>query len=402
MKKPVRLAPLLLAACALALALPDFAGAIPAFARRHKISCNTCHAPFPRLKEYGDEYAGNGFVIPEEERARDYVSEGDALLWLNRDFPVAVRFDAYAVFEEDEEVENDLQTPWGLKLLSGGAVYKNIGYYFYFYMSERGEVAGIEDAYIHFNDIAGSGLDLMVGQFQTSDPLMKRELRLTFEDYEVYRTRVGFSGINLTYDRGLMAAYGIEQTGTDLVAMVVNGNGKPEADESKKFDNDKHKNFGFRALQGIGENLSIGGFVYYGKEEFAGERTEGTAYEANEVTYWGPDIQIAAGPVAFTGQYLVRRDTNPSFASKAPDDVRDLDTDGIVAELVLAPYGDRSRTYYTVLYNRVETDCCRGDYETAAACATFLIARNLRLLAEYTYDFEGERSRAVAGILSAF
>ena len=73
------------------------AGAIPAFARRYKLSCTTCHAPFPKLKPYGAEFAGNGFIIPEEEKERDYVTAGDALLWLNRDFPVAVRFDAFGV-----------------------------------------------------------------------------------------------------------------------------------------------------------------------------------------------------------------------------------------------------------------------------------------------------------------
>ena len=59
---------------------PDDAEAIPAFARRYKMSCTTCHAPFPRLKAYGEEFAGNGFVIPEEEKDRDYVSAGDDLL----------------------------------------------------------------------------------------------------------------------------------------------------------------------------------------------------------------------------------------------------------------------------------------------------------------------------------
>ncbi len=402
MKAPVRLVRFAFLLCAAALALPDSAGAIPAFARRNKISCSTCHAPAPRLNDYGEEFAGNGFVIPEEEKARDYVSEGDDLLWLNRDFPLAVRFDAYALFDEDQPTENDLQIPWGLKLLSGGALYKSIGYYFYFYMSERGEVAGIEDAYVHFNDIGGSALDLMVGQFQTSDPLMKRELRLTFEDYEIYRTRVGFSGINLTYDRGILATYGIERTGTDLAAMIVNGNGKGEADENKKFDNDKHKNFGFRALQRIADFLSIGVFGYYGKEEFAGDRAAGKEYEANEVTYWGPDIAIAAGPVFFTGQYLLRRDTNASFDAASPDAFRDLETEGIVAELVIAPFGERSRTYYTAIHNRVATDCCHGDYESITGGATYLLARNLRLLGEYTYDLEEERSRAVLGIVSAF
>src|SRR4030042_4053074 len=186
----------------LVFSLPEDSRATPAFARRYKISCSACHAPFPKLKEYGAEFAGNGFILKEEEKERDYVTAGDPLLWLNRTFPVGIRFDAYAMVDQGKTVDNDLQTPWGLKILSGGALYRNIGYYFYFYMSERGEVAGIEDAYIHFDNVFGSELDIMVGQFRTSDPLMTRELRLTFQEYEIYKHRTGMSNTDLAYDRG--------------------------------------------------------------------------------------------------------------------------------------------------------------------------------------------------------
>ena len=37
--------------------------AIPAFARKYNMSCKTCHSPFPTLKAYGDEFAGNGFQL---------------------------------------------------------------------------------------------------------------------------------------------------------------------------------------------------------------------------------------------------------------------------------------------------------------------------------------------------
>lgn len=370
--------------------LQNDATAIPAFARRNKISCNTCHAPIPKLKPYGDEFAGNGFIIKENEKARDYITAGDDLLWLNKDFPIAARFDAYAMYDQDQDVDKDLQTPWGLKLLSGGTLYKNIGYYFYFYMSERGEVAGIEDAYVHFDNVFGSDLDIMVGQFQTSDPLMKRELRLTFEDYVIYKTHFGFSGTNLAYDRGVMFVYGVEKTATDLVAMVVNGNGKEEAGADKKFDNDSNKNFGFRINQGIGDILSIGGYYYYGKE--ASENHE------NEITYWGPDFNIVVGPLELTAQYLERKDTNPFFAFQSDE----YKSKGYIAELIFSPQLDKSRYYFTGLYNKIDSDIVSHNYETATVSATYLVARNLRLIAEYTRDIEYEINRATLGIVSGF
>jgi len=388
----------------LATLQPEDARAIPAFARRYKISCTTCHNPFPRLTPYGEEFAGNGFVIPEEEKDRDYVVAGDPLLRLNRTFPIAVRFDAYGVYEDQKTVDQDLQIPWGLKLLSGGAVAEGIGYYFYFYMSERGEVAGVEDAYIHFNDIFGSNLDVMVGQFQTSDPLLKRELRLTFEDYRAYTVRIGDSATNLAYDRGLMLTYGIASTGTDLAGFVVNGNGKAVADEeSRKFDNDKLKNYGFRLLQGIGEHVGIGGFVYYGQERQLNN------YK-NEITNYGPDLHLTVGPLAFSGQYLYRQDTNPGFDVAAMK----IQTDSWLAELIFSPQRDRSRHYFTLLYNLIDSEQDTKDYETLSFSATYVLRRNVRLTAEYTRIFKDVKSegdvfipvedanRLVLGLVSAF
>jgi len=380
--------------------LPEDAGAIPAFARRHRISCTTCHAPFPKLKPYGDEFAGDGFAMPAEDQDRDYIIAGDDLLRLNRDFPIGVRFDAYGVLEEDADVDNDLQTPWGLKLLSGGTLYKSIGYYFYFYMSERGEVAGVEDAYVHFNDIAGQPCDVMVGQFQTSDPLMKRELRLTFEDYEIYKARPGSSATNLAYDRGIVITYGIGATGTDLVGMVVNGNGMDEAGDDHKFDRDSFKNVGLRASQAIGEHLAVGGFYYRGQEKAH------PGWE-NEITYYGPDLNLVAGPIELTAQYLLRTDSAPAtlYSPGAVKPKEEIETSGIVAELIFAPHLDQSRWLVTLLYNRVDYDqdaLVEADYETATASFTYLLARNLRLLAEYTRDVEAERSRGGLGLVAAF
>ncbi|MBN2425377.1 MAG: hypothetical protein JXR46_13025 [Calditrichaceae bacterium] len=368
---------------------PETGNAIPAFARKYKISCNTCHTVFPRLKAYGDEFAGNGFIIKEKENERDYVTAGDDLLWLNKDFPVAARIDLIAAHEQGQKVENDLRIPWGLKLLSGGTLYKNIGYYFYFYMQEHGKIAGVEDAYIHFDNIFNTNLDVMVGQFQICDPLMKRELRLTYEDYMIYKTKIGNSTINLAYDRGLILAYGIEKSGTDIVAMIVNGNGIPEEVDGK-LDQDNHKNIGLRVNQSIADFLSIGGFYYFGKEN-----SPDTSL-TNQVTYYGPDIILSAGPFELTAQYLMREDDNPYFTGSASK----IKTEGYVAELVFSPDIERSRYCITGLYNLVDSEYYK--YETATLSYTYQLARNLRLLTEYTRDLNEEKNRFVLGVISAF
>ena len=374
---------------------PPDTDAIPAFARRYKLSCTTCHAPFPRLKDYGAEFAGNGFYIPEEEKERDYVTGGDPLLWLNKTFPVAVRFEAFGQYDDGNDAEGDFQTPWGVKLLSGGALAKNVGYYFYFYLSERGEVAGVEDAYLHFNDIKSTELDIMVGQFQVCDPLMKRELRLTYEDYQAYKTEVGGSRVTLAYERGIALTYSITKTGTDLVAMVVNGNGIGEAGDNRKFDGDKYKNAAFRVAQALADLGSVGSFAYYGQENApGGEYADGQ----NETVYLGGDLAVARTRFALTGQYLFRRDKNPTFIANR----KDVDTQGVVAELVLSPDMAKSRYHVTAMYNWIDSDLDDADYETGTLSLSYLVARNLRVLAEYTYDAVTYSNRATLGLVSAF
>lgn len=388
---------LLLSLTLLALAqimIATEAAAIPAFARKYNLSCTTCHAPMPRLKDYGNDFAANGFRLAEsEEPARAYRETGDATLTLQREFPVAVRLDAYATFETREEGDDllDLKTPWALKLLSGGSVAPNVGYYFYFFMSERGEVSGIEDAYLHFNDLGGIPLDVLVGQFQLCDPMMKRELRLSFEDYEIYRVRVGGSLTNLTYDRGVVIAYDTP-FGLGLVGQVVNGNGKGEAGESGSFDGDPDKGYALRAVYGAGP-VTVGGFYYSTRETLV----DGVDAFENEIEMIGPDVHVAfADRASLSVQYLLRTDSDPL------EDTGEIDTEGIVAELTLQPWGPDAKNSIVLLYNRIDSDLDVHDYETWTASFSRLHRRNLRMIAEVTYDAELEESRLVAGFSSAF
>lgn len=165
---------------------------IPAFARKYGVSCSACHAPVPRLNAVGEQFAENGFEFSTSEQPRDTIATGDPLLRLQREIPLAVRLDAYATALSSvapDEARVDLLVPYGIKLLSGGQIADGVSYSMYFYLAERGEVAGLEDAYIQFTDILGSGVSVLAGQFQVSDPLVKRELRLEYEDYQPYRVR---------------------------------------------------------------------------------------------------------------------------------------------------------------------------------------------------------------------
>ncbi|MDZ7625509.1 MAG: hypothetical protein U5J96_13830 [Ignavibacteriaceae bacterium] len=81
--------------------------AIPAFARKYNMTCKTCHSPFPSLKAYGDEFAGNGFQLKDQDAPRYYVDTGDEELSLIRDFPLALRLEGYVTYNQEDSELSD-------------------------------------------------------------------------------------------------------------------------------------------------------------------------------------------------------------------------------------------------------------------------------------------------------
>lgn len=361
---------------------------IPAFARKYDMSCNVCHSPVPKLKPYGDEFAGNGFRLPDKEPPRFTRETGDDKLLLMRELPLALRLDASATYETERTPEQDFATPVILKILSGGLITKDVSYYLYFLFNERGKVAGVEDALLYFSNVAKSGFDLTVGQYQVSDPMFKREARPTFEDYVIFKAKPGLSKADLTYDRGVTLGYALP-TETDVVLSVLNGNGIGEAEPT--FDSDPYKNFFLRLAQPVDSTLQLGGFGYLGKEREFGN--------LNDFYMAGADVKLEAGKFELAGQYLYRSDKNPFFLDTG---AQRLKTQGGFAQLMYAPQLDRSDWYIFLLYNRIASDLDELKYHTATGNFSYLIARNLKLMTEYTYDIEYERHRFTVGFVTAF
>jgi hypothetical protein len=373
------------------------AEAIPAFARRYKVSCNLCHHPIPKLTPFGEQFAANGFRFAATENPRDTINTGDPLLSLIKDFPLAMRLDAYAQAYANGRAATDFQTPYGVKILTGGPLSKKLSYYFYTFLLERGEIGGVEDALLHFNDIGGKPVDLIVGQFQVSDPLFKRELRLSFEDYAVYRARVGEVPVNLTYDRGVVAT--VDLLGFGITGQLLNGNGIGAAGSDRRFDDNAFKNLSLHVTRDLAGHLRLGAFGYTGRSAVGGVR--------NRTSMVGIDWTIGGGTVELNGQYLHRSDTRPTYLAGEPT----VTVDGGFLELIVRP--PRSRWHVFGLYNLVSADRALLDvalgtpsglrrYESISAGVGWLDRRNVKLVAEAGYDRGQELVRWTLGIVTAF
>lgn len=378
------------------------ARAVPLFAARSASSCQRCHHPFPRLAPAGKAFAGNGYRRHSSQAPQDTVRTGDDLLVLGRTLPLSMRLEANVAWHGGDGITpmTDFQTPYALKVISSAPLSQNLSYYFYFYMFEHGEV-GVEDAFVMWNDLGGRPFDVTVGQFQVSDPLFKRELRLEFEDYTIYRARIGATRADLTYDRGVMATWSPSRW--EFAAAVVNGTGKREADDGESFDTDAPKNVMARASFEVAPGVRVGG-VYFGGWEDGGDVD---AHVRAKVLMTGADLTLSRGPFELNGQFLQRVDTNPTFVTGGPE----VTTRGGFVEALYTP--GFSRWYAYGLWNRIQCDQPVLDprsggpvdvmrWQTINAGIGHMLQRNVRVQGEAGYDTEAEAARLMLSLVTSY
>ena len=254
--------------------------AMPVFARQYDLSCNTCHAAYPRLNAFGEQFRENNFRLPNW-RGKTTVNTGDDMLALPKTVPLAIRAQAFIQGRQAREVdtdpasptfytaftnnnaEADIQAPYLIKLLSSAPLSDHITYYFYGIFAEKGTngTTVIEDAWFRHDDAFGTGISTMLGQFQVSDLMFPRETRMSFQDFMAYR----FS--NITYQRGILFERGFGPIRISLGAANGNGtesnynlNSPGYLRPDMMFDNDTRKNaFGRIGVTVAGVTLGVFG-----------------------------------------------------------------------------------------------------------------------------------------------
>ncbi len=393
-------------AIGLFLFIPQQVSAIPAFARQYKVSCSTCHAAFPRLNSYGEQFADENYRMPNWKDT--VLDTGDNMLSMPKYVPLSIRAMAYAQIREgkyidpvsgdEEKAETDFQAPYMIKILSSAPLSERISFYFYGILAEKGEngTVIVEDAWFSYSSIFDTGIDFMIGQFQISDLMFPRELRLTFQDYMIYR----MAGI--TYDRGVIFSKSLDTLSFDL--GLVNGNGiednlKINSPGYKRpdhmFDNDRKKTIFGRVGVDIG-GISAGFFGLYGKHKTKKTTNAGTdsgnRYADKKI--YGIDISgNIEDRVYYFFQYLYN-DWGKYF-----DDTpgRSYKWGGIFAGV---DYIFSDRVVLSALYNFADAGDFDGTstvYEgininTITLTYSYYFMRNVKGIIEATYDFQSKDS----------
>ena len=84
--------------------LCETADGMPAFAREYGVSCNVCHAAYPRLNDFGQRFAGN--MNYRMANWRDHtVPAGDDMLALPKTLPLAARAQAFVQARDAESID---------------------------------------------------------------------------------------------------------------------------------------------------------------------------------------------------------------------------------------------------------------------------------------------------------
>jgi len=383
----------------LALLYPPSSEAIPVFARKYNMSCNTCHAAFPRLNEFGEQFVASNYRLPNWKDGT--LQTGDEMLALPSSVPLAIRAQAYVQQREagtidvisgaETEANTDIQAPYLIKILSSAPLSDHISYYFYAIMAEKGgngEVV-VEDAWISHDNLFDTGTSMLLGQFQISDLMFPRETRLTFQDLMVYRMA------GLTYDRGVVFSRNIGSA--ELSLGLANGNGIHNTSSINSsgfkrpdhlFDNDAKKAvFGRLGFEVASANTGL--FAYSGSQKNrAGDAGLDSGNRDTDKKAFGIDLSGKLGDKTYWfAQYIVNNwdgflNANQSYRWQG----------GFVG----LDYIHNDHWTFSGLYNNTNAGDLRNsdtiyegiDMNTMTFTASYYFMRNVKTIIEVTTDLQ--------------
>jgi hypothetical protein len=143
---------------------PRPAAAIPVFAHRFGLTCQTCHTTVPHLTEFGERFLANGYRMPGLSRRPT--------------FPVAVKVNLEYGSDSDGALPKAVVDE--IELLTGGAIGKRGSYFAEQYVVDGGLPGRTRDLWLGWRatpDEARVPVSLRAGQFTLDLPLEPETFR---------------------------------------------------------------------------------------------------------------------------------------------------------------------------------------------------------------------------------
>ena len=161
--------------------------AVPAFARKYRTSCQTCHTSFPRLTPFGEAFRLGGYQYPEDDLkvqkgrplelgSEKYKDVFPDAVWPGRiqeSVPLALRVQGAVKFNAtaDADVVDDFDFPAVATLNFAGTLSEDISLWFGAHLSVDGQVGIDKAVFILSNLFSNVGvprhlLNVRAGQFE--------------------------------------------------------------------------------------------------------------------------------------------------------------------------------------------------------------------------------------------
>ncbi len=320
----------------------DRAEAIPAFARKYKTSCTTCHVAIPKRNAFGEAFRRNGYVMPQgdvsliKQEPIPLGSEGwkevfpDAIWpgFLPAEFPLSAYIHQRFVWETAESKSGDrveFDMPHEFEIFIGGTLGDAFSFFGEWIMFEKGKNApGLKRFFFQFNDVIGPDnlFDIRVGRLEpgitegyvdNNRITLEHAMTLDYKATGKWRPRDQQSGIEFR---------GIVDHRFQYIAGVVNGEKKTisDATDEKDFYGRLGYKFGGLSLDGVQQEeltslkqtdnwadnaLTLGAYFYQGNNMADSNSVD------NNFTRYGFDIHGNYNRVDLFAGAILGTDDNP-------------------------------------------------------------------------------------------
>lgn len=390
----------------IAIVFTEQSGAIPAFSRKYKTSCATCHVAFPKLTAFGEAFRRNGYQFPDggdaEATKEEPVSLGaegnkkafpDAL-WPNAipgTSPVSIIAELEATYAPKGDPKWDFSPLEGeVEVLAAGTLGEDVSVF--------GELEVVDDAIeieranIIFSNLFGgttSMFNLKLGKFEPG-VFSFSNLRRISPAYGITTGTIGDNNWALEPQKGIEVNGVVANGRLGYNVGLVEGR-KNIANSSKDVYGHLNYKIGGMRQDGVvpegvasstaatqpwqDNSIAIGGFAY------KGTATLDPTVEDDEFTMFGGDANIWYDRLNFIAAIARQHDKSPSIAN--PGIASDLTSFMVEASYIVYPW--------LVPLARFESSKVKGAQTSntrVVSAIQFLIRANVRAALEFNFESE--------------
>lgn len=395
---------------AILLTASTAANAIPAFARKYKTNCSSCHTAYPKLNATGRHFKEAGYSLGGEKDAVGEEKISDYLNW-DKYVPLSGAI-VLRPYDRESPGSSQIHALHEVEIISGGRAYKNVSSWFEL------EAEDDEDS---FNVTLGSGfltyshnsavnVQAGYGQFLFADPYdtYSDMRRLTASHNPITNRRYlgADNGGRFRDARQQISLFG--RTLNDKLFYIVGGGGLASDTVA-----DKSRAYYARLAFDVTPNIMIGGMAMDGSCEVGtepnnpdngsqcGDRTGDPLTQDQDFSRYAIDTQIDIDNFRLVGVYQTN---NEDIRNSTKDETND--TWYVEGTYVLRDDG-RPTWVPQIRLDQYEENDGKDSFSTATLNLGYYFTQNIKGFIEYSnlYDVptgESEGSRSTVQLEAAF